>query len=85
MKFFNRYITDLLTEMSDAAFIFLKFCLMLSCLMAVAALYTVMYMEETGEVSIYLCHILKELCSAPAAILLLGAIGSVCLEERAVK
>lgn len=72
-------------NMSEPAYIFTKVCAIIACTMAAAALCLVVYISDTGNATYYLCNILEELTAAPAAIFLIAAIGSVCLEEKSAR
>ena len=80
MNFICRYIARL-KNMSGGAYVFIKICIILCCVIAFSALQLMLYIEESGKATFYLLNIFSEMRAMPAAILLLAAIGSVCLED----
>ena len=72
-------------QMSKPAYIYLKFCIILATLPVFAALCLVYYIQHIGGATYLLCKTLEDLISIPAAILLIAAVLSVCLEEQARK
>ncbi|MGE4484421.1 MAG: hypothetical protein AB7C97_04795 [Oscillospiraceae bacterium] len=74
-----------LMDMSMPAYLIIKWGLIISCLMLTAALAIMLAAGETSAHTYNLYRIAKELYSFPAAILLVVAIASVCIEERFMK
>ena len=72
-------------KMSEEAYFFIKICTLAACILAAAALGLAIYIEKTGYTAYHLYSVLDELKTAPAAIILIAAIGSVCIEERCAK
>lgn len=75
---------DSLRHMSTAAYVYLKFCVILATIPIFAALYIVYYIQQSGGTYI-LCKTLEGLISIPAAVLLIAAFLSVFLEAQARK
>ena len=84
MKTAKMLITRIL-GMSTPAYIFLKSCLILSCISLGAAVVILFYAGDFSTESIRLYNLAQELQTAPQGLLLIGSIGSVCIEERVKK
>ncbi len=69
-------------SMCDPAYILFRYSLILSCVLLCAALISLLAAKESG--SIYLSHFSRDLLQAPAGILFVSVLGSVCIEDAAV-
>ena len=72
-------------DMSEPSYFFLKICAIAACILAASALALAIYIGKAGFSANHLCTTLKDLTVSPAAIILIAAIGSVCIEERCAK
>ena len=72
-----------LSNMTTEAYSVIKTSVVISCVMMLLAL-VFLIAADTGD-NTYFYHLAKELYALPEAVLLAGAIISVCVEERFMK
>lgn len=82
---FAKKLFDYMGKMSGEAYFFIKICILAACILAAAALGLAIYISKIGFAAYHLKAALNELTVSPAAIILIAAIGSVCIEERCAK
>lgn len=69
--------------MKKPTYRFLRFCMIYSCILAAVAggIYLYIYFSGIGARTAMLAKLASELSSAPVAVMLIAAIGSVCIED----
>ena len=81
LKKLKKYYAGL-RSMSRPAYLLIKYCLIASCFILVLSLITFVFAGRFSTYTYELYYLGKSLFDAPVGILLVAAIGSVCIEER---